>query len=61
VWEIATVDDHAMSIRGLRKSYGTTKAVDGLDLDVMRAEVFALLGPNGADVRTFRWKSRRDG
>jgi ABC-2 type transport system ATP-binding protein len=39
-------------VRGLRKSYGDTVAVDGLDLDIAAGEVFALLGPNGAGKTT---------
>lgn len=39
-------------MRGLRKSYGATHAVDGLDLTVRRGEIFALLGPNGAGKTT---------
>ena len=45
-------DDLAISVRGLRKSYGDTAAVAGLDLQVRRGEVFALLGPNGAGKTT---------
>jgi ABC-2 type transport system ATP-binding protein len=45
-------DDLAISVRGLRKSYGATAAVAGLDLEVHRGEVFALLGPNGAGKTT---------
>ncbi len=45
-------DDAAIRVRGLRKSYGGTAAVDGVDLDVRRGEVFALLGPNGAGKTT---------
>jgi ABC-2 type transport system ATP-binding protein len=44
--------DAVVRLRGLTKRYGTTVAVDGLDLDVRRAEVFALLGPNGAGKTT---------
>ncbi|BBY16246.1 ABC transporter ATP-binding protein [Mycolicibacterium litorale] len=39
-------------LRGVTKRYGSTTAVDGLDLDVHRAEVLALLGPNGAGKTT---------
>ena len=39
-------------MRGLRKAYGDNVAVDGVDLDVHRGEVFALLGPNGAGKTT---------
>ncbi len=45
-------DEWAITVRGLRKSYGTTTAVAGVDLDVARGEVFALLGPNGAGKTT---------
>jgi lipooligosaccharide transport system ATP-binding protein len=34
--------------RGLRKSFGETEAVRGIDVDVRRAEAFGFLGPNGA-------------
>jgi ABC-2 type transport system ATP-binding protein len=42
----------AIRVRGLRKTYRGTTAVDGIDLDVTRGEVFALLGPNGAGKTT---------
>ena len=44
--------DAAISIRGLVKRYGEFTAVDGLDLDIHRGEIFALLGPNGAGKTT---------
>ena len=44
--------DAAISIRGLVKRYGEFVAVDGLDLDIRRGEIFALLGPNGAGKTT---------
>jgi ABC-2 type transport system ATP-binding protein len=44
--------DAAISIRGLVKRYGEFTAVDGLDLDIRRGEIFALLGPNGAGKTT---------
>ena len=43
---------HAIEVRGLRKSYGATEAVRGVDLRVSKGEVFALLGPNGAGKTT---------
>jgi ABC-2 type transport system ATP-binding protein len=46
------VDEPAVSVRGLRKTYGALEAVRGLDLEVRRGEVFAFLGPNGAGKTT---------
>ncbi len=42
----------AISVAALEKSYGATRAVDGLSLTVARGEVFGLLGPNGAGKTT---------
>ncbi|MCW2511615.1 MAG: ABC-type multidrug transport system, ATPase component [Mycobacterium sp.] len=44
--------DTPVRLRGVTKRYGSTTAVDGLDLEVHRAEVLALLGPNGAGKTT---------
>lgn len=41
-----------ISVRGLRKCYGSVEALRGVDLEVRRGEVFALLGPNGAGKTT---------
>lgn len=43
---------HAVSVRGLSKSYGRRRAVRQLDLDVAYGEIFAILGPNGAGKST---------
>jgi ABC-2 type transport system ATP-binding protein len=38
--------------RGLRKSYGTTTALDGVDLRVEEGRILGLIGPNGAGKTT---------
>src|SRR5258707_11548428 len=42
----------ALSTRGLRKSYGSRVALDGLDLSVPTGVVYGFLGPNGAGKTT---------
>jgi len=42
----------AITATGLRKSYGDTLALDGIDLQVAEGTIFALLGPNGAGKTT---------
>jgi ABC-2 type transport system ATP-binding protein len=42
----------AISVRGLRKTYGHLEAVRGVDFDIEEGEVFGLLGPNGAGKTT---------
>src|SRR6516165_5691622 len=41
-----------IQVSGLRKSYGATEAVRGIDFEVSTGEVFGLLGPNGAGKTT---------
>ena len=48
----ASSADRAIDVRGLRRSFGTLRAVDGLDLVVERGEALGLLGPNGAGKST---------
>ena len=39
-------------MRGLTKRYGAFTAVDGIDFDVPRGQVFGFLGPNGSGKTT---------
>jgi ABC-2 type transport system ATP-binding protein len=41
-----------IEVRGLRKSYASNNALDGVDLSITQGEIFALLGPNGAGKTT---------
>jgi ABC-2 type transport system ATP-binding protein len=43
---------NAISVSGLYKSFGRTRALDGLDLTVRTGEVHGFLGPNGAGKST---------
>ena len=45
-------DGLALATRGLRKSYGSRQALDGLDLSVPAGVVYGFLGPNGAGKTT---------
>jgi len=47
-----TSSDLVIEAHGLVKSFGTTKALAGLDLEVARGEVHGFLGPNGAGKST---------
>jgi ABC-2 type transport system ATP-binding protein len=42
----------AIVVEDLRKTYGATKAVDGISFTVEQGEVFGMLGPNGAGKST---------
>ncbi|MFE7117796.1 ATP-binding cassette domain-containing protein [Streptomyces sp. NPDC057654] len=60
-----TGTDHVIVVEGLRKTYGTKPALDGVDLTVPRGTVHGLLGPNGAGkttvVRILATLLRQDG
>ncbi|GAB3715369.1 ABC transporter ATP-binding protein [Nocardiopsis oceani] len=42
----------AIEVQGLTKSFGSTRALDGVDLSVPRGEIHGFLGPNGAGKST---------
>ena len=45
-------NDMAVSLCGVTKHYGALHAVDGVDLDIARGEIFGLIGHNGAGKST---------
>jgi len=47
-----STEDAVVSVRGLRRRYGSHEAVAGIDLEVRCGEIFAFLGPNGAGKTT---------
>ncbi|MDP2038554.1 MAG: ATP-binding cassette domain-containing protein, partial [Ignavibacteria bacterium] len=44
--------DHVIEVRGLTKRFKSLTAVNNLDLNVYRGDVFGFLGPNGAGKST---------
>src|SRR3954466_7953762 len=42
----------AVEARGLVKTFGDLRAVDGIDLEVSQGEILGVLGPNGAGKTT---------
>ncbi|MGA1847761.1 MAG: ABC transporter ATP-binding protein [Thermoplasmatota archaeon] len=51
-WEAPSNDGPAVSVNGVKKSWGNVKALKGVDLEVRRGEMFGLIGPNGAGKST---------
>jgi len=45
-------DDFAVQTLNLTRKFGSLTAVDGVDLNIKKGELFALLGPNGAGKTT---------
>lgn len=45
-------DEILLSLRGITKSFGGLTAVDAVDLDVRRGQIFSIIGPNGAGKTT---------
>ncbi len=48
----AADNTYAIAVEGLVRTFGTVRAVDGVDLKVRRGEIFGFLGPNGAGKTT---------
>ena len=48
----AADNTYAIAVEGLVRTFGTVRAVDGVDLMVRRGEIFGFLGPNGAGKTT---------
>ena len=49
---VMTATRPAISMTGLRKSFGDNVVLDGIDLTVAEGTIFSLLGPNGAGKTT---------
>ena len=48
----AVIETPVIQVMGLTKTYGTVRALDGLDLSIPRGGVYGVLGPNGAGKST---------
>ena len=46
------MNDLAIEIKGLTKTYKNVEALKGVDVNIKRGEFFGLLGPNGAGKTT---------
>ncbi|MGM9666187.1 MAG: amino acid ABC transporter ATP-binding protein, partial [Eubacteriales bacterium] len=42
-----------ISVKGLKKNFGGTEVLDGVDLDVYKGDVIAIIGPSGCGKSTF--------
>ena len=48
----SSTDSYLIQLDNLHKSFGSTKAVDGISLNIPRGKIFGILGPNGAGKST---------
>ncbi len=48
----SSTTDHLLTARGLRKSFGSTAVLNGIDLTLHRGEVIVLIGPSGSGKTT---------
>jgi len=46
------MSDALVQIRGLRKSFGTTHVLDGVDIDITKGEAVVVIGPSGSGKTT---------
>ena len=46
------MSDALVQIRGLRKSFGTTRVLDGVDIDITKGETAVVIGPSGSGKTT---------
>jgi branched-chain amino acid transport system ATP-binding protein len=46
------MSDSILTVRGLRKSFGSTEIMRGVELDLLPTERHAVIGPNGAGKST---------
>ena len=49
---VRMADEYAVSLANVVKSFGTTRAVDGVSLGVKKGEIYGILGPNGSGKTT---------
>ena len=51
------MENPVLTAHGLVKRYGSTNALDGLDLELPQGQILGLLGPNGSGKTTFmNWR-----